>query len=380
MARGDAEASIRVLAVTTHRPEEVLNSVTGSDEETAVVTIDGANGTLGRGVEAVREVRRALRAHDPDVVLLDCHELLGFLTTTLCLAYGVPVVPRLVGDTWRIFAEEGVRKARRERDYGRLLNYGLSLLVNRFTFSRAAGFVVVSEDLKSVTHRRTGCPRERIAVVPVPMTTDTAREGSASDARRALGVEEEHVLLTVTNLAFEGKYEGVRQTIDEIRPLLAANPDAAYVVAGDGEYHADLQRYVRETVDDPAVRARIYTPGFVDSVSDLYALAETFVYVSHLDGYPNAVLEAQTARLPVVANAAYGMREQIEHGETGLLVDASNDGAIGEAVGRLLADEDERERLGRNARACVLERNAPETVARQLRGGLADIVSAVRGN
>jgi len=369
----DINDSMAVLAVTTHRPEEVLNSVMGDDGGTAVVTIDGEKGTIGRGFDAIREVRRSILSHDPDVVILDCHELLGFLTTVLCILYGVQVFPRLVGDTWRIFGEEGVRKAHREHDYGRLLNYALSLLINRFTFSQAAGFIVVSEDLKQVTHRKTGCPMDRIAVVPVPLTMDTAQTGQAADARRSLDIKERQVILTVTNLAFEGKYEGVRQTVDEIRSLLEAHPDLAYVVAGDGEYHTDLQTYVCETIDDPDVRRRIYTPGFVDDVSDLYDLADIFVYISYLDGYPNAVLEAQTAGLPVVSNGQYGMCEQIDHDETGLLVDSSQAGAIRAAVERLYAEPADRDRLGQNARETVLERNDPKAVARRLRASLTAI-------
>ena len=56
-------------------------------------------------------------------------------------------------------------------------------------------------------------------------------------------------------------------------------------------------------------------------MADLYALADVFVYVSDLDGYPNVVLEAQTAGVPVVANDAHGMCDQITDGETGYLVD-----------------------------------------------------------
>jgi len=58
----------------------------------------------------------------------------------------------------------------------------------------------------------------------------------------------------------------------------------------------------------------------IDEVDDRYNSADVSVYVSHLDGYSNAALEAQTTELPLVANDAHEMREQITVAETGVLV------------------------------------------------------------
>jgi len=102
------------------------------------------------------------------------------------------------------------------------------------------------------------------------------------------------VFLTVTNLTYLKKYEGVETVVRGIVSVLAENEGTAYVVAGDGPYHGDLNELIDREIDE---------------------------YVSHLDGYPNAVLEAQQAGLPVVANAAFGMVEQVEDGETGCLLD-----------------------------------------------------------
>ena len=368
------DGAIRVLAVTAHRPAEAVNSVREMEAETDVLTLDEDAVLPERAVQTFCRTRRRLRRCDPDVLLLDCYETMGFLVTLLALWYGVPVVARIVGDTWRGLEEEGIRPARRNRDYRQWARYALSLRLNKFIFGRAVGFVAVSEELKRVIHRRTECPLEHIGVVPVPVTTDTRSEGSAIDVCKTYGVEQGRVLLTVTNLSYLPKLEGLKRSVDELQPVLEIDPDLVYLIAGDGAHYDELVRYLDETVENPAVRERIRTLGFVDDVVDLYAAADVFVYVSYRDGYPNVVLEAQTAGLPVVANDAHGMREQITDGESGYLIDPAESGALCDRVERLFADPDLRRRLGDAARERVARENTPEAVSRRLEAFLVDLL------
>ena len=372
-----AAESMRVLVITAHRPAEAVNSVREMSARTEVLTLNEDIGFLSRAVQTVWQTRRRIRSHDPDIILLDCYETIGFLVTLFSLWYDIPVVVRLVGDTWRGLDEEGARPAWRNGEYKRWARYRLSLLLDEFVFSRAAGFVAVSEALKEVIHRRAKCPLERIGVIPVPVTTDTWHEGSATEARETHGIEQERVLLTVTNLKFRPKLEGLKRSVDELRPVLEDNPDLAYVIAGGGSQYDELVRYLDETVEDPAVRERIRALGFVDDVADLYSMADVFVYVSYRDGYPNVVLEAQTAGLPVVANDAYGMREQIADGKSGYLVDPAESGTVRDRVERLLADPDLRRRLGDAARERVSRENTPEAVSRRLEAFFVNLLCKI---
>jgi len=363
-----------VLAVTSHRPAEVMESVAGFDGETSVVTVDDSKGRLRRAIETFLAVRDAIRSDDPDLVLLDCFELTGAVATALCRRNDVPVVARIVGDPWRGFENAIPASITSIEDFERYVLYSSCLRLDDAIFDRASGFVTVSRELKTSVAGRTGVDPDRIGVVPVPITTDTT-QGSSSAARESLGIGQQQVVLTVTNLSFRAKFRGVRAVVLELQQLLQEDENLAYVVAGDGRYHGALLDELDERIDDPDVRDRIYAPGFVDDVADLYALADVFAYVSYRDGYPNAVLEAQTARLPVVANAAHGMREQITDGETGYLIDPSRPGALRERVATLLANPSERTRMGRLARERVMRENTPEAIGPQLEAFLVELLS-----
>lgn len=369
---------LSVLAITSHRPGEIRESVGAMAARTAVVTIEPSSARFGQVSETYRDTRDAIRQHDPDLILLDCFETMGTVVTLLARRHDIPLVARLVGDTWTGF---GSTKLRDSDSFGEVLRAGVHracLGMDEFVFDRADGFVTVSRELQEIAAQRTDCPPERIGVVPVPLTTDTLANGSAVAGRRALGIEEDTIALTVTNLKFKAKFDGVKTALSELAPLLRSDSEVAYVVAGGGRYESELRESLERRFEEP-VRDQVYLPGYVDEVSDLYAAADLFVYVSYRDGYPNAVLEAQTAELPVVANAAHGMRDQITHGTTGLLFETGTDGELRANIESLLANPQLRRDLGTAARQRVLRENSPAQVSTQLAETLQRILSHVEG-
>lgn len=98
---------------------------------------------------------------------------------------------------------------------------------------------------------------------------------------------------------------------------------------------------------------RVKFLGARDDVPDLLAAADIGVLASHEEGFPNAVLEAMAARLPVVATRAGGIPEAIDDGKTGLLVPVRDPAALGAALVRLIGDAALRRRMGAAGRARV---------------------------
>lgn len=357
----------RILGFTALRPRELTEPLEAADYDGTVVAVDARRSLFSRVIE---QIRRGLRdpTHDPAVILVyNGTGILGVLSLLFGWYYSAPVLVRVNGDVFRQHREK-VAEYRDDDRYGAALLYSLLGVATRVTYSRADGFLVVSEELGRIVRSETNCPESRIAVVHNP-APDVA---PPDDAELPIDVSEhDRILLTVTNLNYEGKFEGVKRIIDSVGTVLPA--DVGYVVAGGGIYHRELRTYVDETV--PEARERIYVPGYVEDVELLYDIADTFVYVSYIDGYPNAVLEAQAAGLPVVANEAHGMVEQIDSGRTGLLVNPDEDAAIVAAVQRLLEEPELRERLGTEARRRVERENAPERIGTEMLAAIDDVLA-----
>jgi glycosyltransferase involved in cell wall biosynthesis len=90
--------------------------------------------------------------------------------------------------------------------------------------------------------------------------------------------------------------------------------------------------------------------GHRDDVGARLAEADVFVLPSRSEAFPNAVLEAMAAGLPIVASGVGGILELIDSGRTGLLVPPGEPRALAEALCRLIADPELAARLGVAAR------------------------------
>jgi glycosyltransferase involved in cell wall biosynthesis len=135
-------------------------------------------------------------------------------------------------------------------------------------------------------------------------------------------------------------------------------PEAEFVLAGSalfGEH--DFERDLHNRADREPLRGRVRFLGFCDDVWSVYRDLDVAVHAStQAEPYGNVVLEAMASRTPIVAAAAGGPLEIVDDGENGLLVPPGDPEALASMLGRLLADPDERRRLGHAGRAHV-ERN-----------------------
>src|SRR6185437_11863937 len=100
-------------------------------------------------------------------------------------------------------------------------------------------------------------------------------------------------------------------------------------------------------------------------VERLLERASIVVAPCEREGFGLAAAEALAFGRPVVAAAGGALLELVAEGETGLLVPPRDAAALREAVQRLLADPELRERLGGEARARARERFGWDAVIEQ---------------
>jgi len=151
-------------------------------------------------------------------------------------------------------------------------------------------------------------------------------------------------LLTVTNLRYADKFEGVKTILQGLSKLFEQHPDLRYSIAGDGTYQESLEKFLHTY----PYADRVNVLGYREDIPQLLTNADAFVYVSFLDAYPTVVLEAQAAGLPVVGGDAVGVPEVV--GEAGLICPTTPDG-IEDAVGRVIVDQDLRAELSEKSAA-----------------------------
>jgi len=189
--------------------------------------------------------------------------------------------------------------------------------------------------------------------------------------RREHGFAEQDVVAVYVGRVEEAK--GMGDLLEALPELLESHPRLRLVLLGDGPYRAPLleagERVRAGSVLAPGRVASSDVPGYLQA-------ADLFVFPSHSEGLPQAVLEAMNCGLPVVATDVGGTSEAVKEGETGLLVPAQDPRRLGEAISRLVADASLRQRLGAAGLAYALREFDPvehsERLARRLRALVAE--------
>ncbi len=96
---------------------------------------------------------------------------------------------------------------------------------------------------------------------------------------------------------------------------------------------------------------RLRRLGYRDDIPAILAAADIFALPSWFEALPMSVIEAMLTGLPVVASDVFGPRQQVVHGQTGLLVPPRTIEPLAEALRLLVADTALRVRMGAAGRA-----------------------------
>jgi glycosyltransferase involved in cell wall biosynthesis len=192
-------------------------------------------------------------------------------------------------------------------------------------------------------------PDDRLAIFPNALSeswTDKFDVVSSSGNRRLLP---ERFFLSVTRLDRNDRYKGIVSVFEAFAML--QDRSVHYIIAGEG----DDREFLGKVATRVGVGDRVH---FVGSVSDaelaeLYRSCTAFVLPSGKEGFGIVFLEAMYFGAPVIAAAAKGAVDVVEHESTGLLVPYGDTVALMQAMERLLIDTALCDRLRVAARQIV---------------------------
>ena len=118
-------------------------------------------------------------------------------------------------------------------------------------------------------------------------------------------------------------------------------------------------RYVhdlKQMAEKEGVAQRVHFPGPTSDVFRVLADAAVLVHTSWTESFGMALVEAQSCGVPVIAHDLEGMREVVEDGVTGYLIEPGNVEELSNRLEQLLAEPELRNRLGQAGYAMVRQR------------------------
>jgi glycosyltransferase involved in cell wall biosynthesis len=259
-------------------------------------------------VSAVRALRNALRAAEPDVI--HAHSLRAGLVASLARPPGRPLVV-----TWHNLPLATGLRGRLYRPLERHV-------------ARAADITLgVSSDLVERA-RSLGARDVRKAAVPAPPLRPAVR--SAAEVRAEFDLAPNQPFVLAAGRLHPQK--GFEDLIAASVGLRGRRPRPFVAIAGSGPSYIQLAALISRS------RAPVSLIDQRDDIPDLLAAADLVVVTSVWEGQPLFVQETLAAGVPLIATAVGGTPELV--GDAALLVPPRDADAIAAALDRLLDDRE----------------------------------------
>jgi len=201
-----------------------------------------------------------------------------------------------------------------------------------------------------------GADRESVSVIYNGRDIERYANAQASDALyKELKIDASPVVGTVGRLI---KRKGHYDLLKAWSKTIESYPSATLLIIGDGPERSGLEKRASQLGCEEMVR---FT-GFRTDVPELLNLMDLFVFPSHFEGLPGALIEAMAAGLPIVCTPVDGNSELVQDGESGIHVAPHAPDQLSNAMIGLLDDFSTSCKLGANAQARAQEMFSIDTM------------------
>lgn len=279
-----------------------------------------------REVRTIRQLRRAIRSFEPDIV----HNIalkpvvLGTLAARTCGVRNIVNAPVGMG---YIYSSRD-RKAKLLRPFIRQI---FRLLLNP---NGSRVIIENQDDFNSLVSSHFVRSAD-IALI----------KGAGVDTEVFSPSSEPSGSIVVSLIARMLKDKGVTEFVDAARLLKKTDLDVQFQLVGDVD-PGNPTTLARTQLEQWAKDGIVSWNGHVDDIPAVMAASHIVCLPSYREGLPKSLIEALAAGRPVVATDVPGCREVVIHGHNGLLVGPRNALALADAIHKLVVDKDMRMRFG----------------------------------
>ena len=298
------------------------------------------------GLASIREVARLYRRERPSIV----HHVSQKSILIGSIAARRAKVPRIVNALTGLgflFAATTLK--------ARILRRVLLPVLRNIASRPRVRFLVENPDDGLTLKRLNIVPDRRIVLI----------KGSGVDIDRYQPLPEPAGPVVIGFAARMLRIKGVEEVVAAFRLLRDGGSSARLLLAGapDAENPAAIpEAELRAWGAEPGIE----WAGHIADIRDVWARAHIAVLPSRGgEGIPMTLMEAAACGRPLVATDVPGCREIVVPDQTGLLVAPRDPAALADALARMVADAEFRQRCGRAARARVEHGLDAGTVGRE---------------
>jgi len=295
------------------------------------------------------------------------YDVIYFLMQGLHLAAGLPVARWLGKPIVMKFGGSGVIPLMRSSRAGR---------VELDWLRRWAARLMVLNDAMIEEGIADGFAREQFTWMPNPV--DVSEFRPAQPGETVAWREQHRIPLQACVTVYVGRLSSEKGLPGLVRGFAQAarrSPDAILVLVGDGAQRGELEALAGQLGLGPD---QIRFIGRVNITEVPYWLrsSDIFALTSPSEGFSCALLEAMAAGLASLVSDIPANRQLIDPGIHGLTVPFGDESSIGEALLRLSADPEARQRMGEAARNRVVQNYSTSRVMERYETLLSEVMAS----
>lgn len=325
-------------------------SATAGSEGVALRALSMSRGvSIIKDCQALFEWLKFLRSYRPAAVNVGTPKA-GLLGGLAAWATGVPR---------RVYIVRGLRLEGASGPLALVL-----WMMERLSTAVATDVVVVSESLgKELLARRLTRPSKTWLIgagssngVDSEAISRRIHEVDRDSLRASMGFDKESVVVGYIGRLARDK--GVDTLLKSLE-YLDAHSSIKLLIVGRAEEGFDAGIFARHQDRIHWIDGSTDVPGLLPAI-DILALP------THREGFPNVVLEAAAAAIPVITTRATGAIDSVVEGETGLLFDVDDEIALAEHILSLASSPATRQKMGVAAHERVVTQYSPNRIWRGL--------------
>ncbi len=224
--------------------------------------------------------------------------------------------------------------------------------LRRFLSPLVQVFIPLSKHLQDYLQYKVKIPSKKITRICNGVDAQKFYPGQSKNISECAFLNESDKLIIGT----VGRMHGVKDQMTLAHAfvsLMQMKPEyldfVRLVMIGDGPLHEQAMQYL----DQAQLSHCVWLPGERKDIADLMRAMDIFVLPSIAEGISNTILEAMATGLPIVATRVGGNPELVESRENGVLVHSKAPEAMAKALDTLIADTEQRKRMGLASRRRV---------------------------
>ncbi len=161
-------------------------------------------------------------------------------------------------------------------------------------------------------------------------------------------------------ISHSSNFRPIKRITDMIKAfkIISEEIESELVLIGDGPERPKAENLSKRL----GIHDRVHFMGNVKDVHEVLCNSDLFLLPSEDESFGLAALEAMSCEVPVVASDVGGLKELIDNGVDGYLVNVGDVETLAQRATKILGNPELQKKLGQNARKKVLENYTPNLV------------------